>query len=430
MTKHRPTASARSAHEPNQHTTTTRELLAITQAVSGRMDALNGIAAVINRSLELDDVLAAITAETRQLIDFDHLSICLRMDNRWNIRTLSSEPIEADASAFDKDDPILVGLTTRRPQVYTEPLRRGALKQYGSIMVIPLELEADRQMIGTIQFALIAPQGYNAEDARFATLLALQLATAIRNAERFRAMRAGQESLAKYAIELEERNQELDAYSYTIAHDLKAPLNIVYGYTHMLELSEGLTADDQTYLKQIANASMVMSRMIEQLLFAARLKNQNEVLTMVDMPPVIAAAVERYHTVIREAQIAVEVQPDMPSACGHAPWLEEVFANLIGNAIKYIGRETNDSPCIRISGALRNDRVRYAVIDNGIGIDAADQARLFEQFTRLNTLKADGSGLGLSIVQRIITRLNGEVGIDSTAGVGSTFWFTLPASCG
>jgi signal transduction histidine kinase len=112
---------------------------------------------------------------------------------------------------------------------------------------------------------------------------------------------------------------------------------------------------------------------------------------------------------------------------GHTQWIEEVFANLISNAIKYMGKD-NPVPSITITGFQIHNLVRYEVRDTGVGISPKDQAHLFEMFTRLHTVEADGLGLGLSIVRRIISKLNGQLGVESERGKGSAFWFTIPAA--
>jgi signal transduction histidine kinase len=114
---------------------------------------------------------------------------------------------------------------------------------------------------------------------------------------------------------------------------------------------------------------------------------------------------------------------------GYGPWIEEVFANLISNAIKYIGKD-NPEPRIIVRGSRVGSIVRYEVKDNGLGISEKDQERLFEMFSRFHTGEASGLGLGMSIVQRIVDRLNGQLGVESALGKGSSFWFALAAAPG
>jgi signal transduction histidine kinase len=229
--------------------------------------------------------------------------------------------------------------------------------------------------------------------------------------------------------ELEARNRELEAFSYTVAHDLKSPLNLILGYAELLmvytpeELQERATAE----LARISENAVRMGDMIDQLLLLATTTHATEAAVMVDMRPLVSIALARFEKEIAERRIKVEVQPDLPPAMGHGPWVVEIFANLISNGIKYLGKE-NHTPSLGISGRLEGESVCYAVHDNGVGIEAADRERLFKSLTRLRPDLAEGLGLGLSIVHRLVTKLNGQVGVESEVGVGSTFWFTLPCA--
>jgi signal transduction histidine kinase len=170
-----------------------------------------------------------------------------------------------------------------------------------------------------------------------------------------------------------------------------------------------------------------MSTMIDQLLWLARSRDVSFNLVAVDMSQVVDAAFARFRDVIDSRHIAIEVDSCLPTVMGHGQWIEEVFANLISNAIKYMG-ENNPHPKIAVRAVQMNGRVRYEVRDTGVGIAPKDQARLFEMFTRLHTVDAEGLGLGLSIVHRIVTKLHGQVGVESQLGEGSTFWFSLMAA--
>ena len=124
----------------------------------------------------------------------------------------------------------------------------------------------------------------------------------------------------------------------------------------------------------------------------------------------------------RRAQI--ELPARFESAVGYGPWLEEVWLNYVGNAIKYGG----NPPTIRVGSEREGQTVRFWVSDNGDGLTVDQQKGLFEPFARRHTGAAQGHGLGLSIVRRIVTRLGGEVGVRSAPEQGSTFYFTLPAT--
>lgn len=235
--------------------------------------------------------------------------------------------------------------------------------------------------------------------------------------------------IRRYAADLEERNSQLDAFGHTIAHDLKAPLSAVIGYADMLTIFEGdrLTPQARDYARNIQQSAQKMERMITELLQFASLHDIGGVVTDVDVNPVVKAAVERFQSDIERRGIEINIASDLPPALGHALWLEEVFANLISNAVKYIGKD-NPAPRITIRGLRQEECIRYEVQDNGLGIEPQSQKRLFEMFARFHKGEASGLGLGLSIVLQIVKRLGGQVGVDSQPGKGSTFWFTLPAA--
>jgi signal transduction histidine kinase len=135
-------------------------------------------------------------------------------------------------------------------------------------------------------------------------------------------------------------------------------------------------------------------------------------------------ALQRLEGMIEECGAKIVKPEKWPAAMGYAPWVEEVWANYISNAVKYGG----DPPIVRIGATVDPlDKVRFWVQDNGEGIAPEESAKLFSKFSRLTGVeKIEGHGLGLSIVKRIVERLGGEVGVQSEIGEGSTFYFTLP----
>ncbi len=236
-----------------------------------------------------------------------------------------------------------------------------------------------------------------------------------------------EQELRKTAQELAARNQELDAYNHTIAHGLKNPLASVLGFSSLIKQQFGgdTSADLQHYLEQIEESVHDMTAMINSLLYLAQLRDTRPVLEPVDVTIVVKKALRRFERQIQKQRIRVTMAANLPAALGHETWLEEVFANFIGNAIKYMGRN-NPDPQIYIGGSKNDNMIRYWVRDTGIGITLENQANIFEKFTRVEK-SVEGTGLGLSIVRRIIAKLGGEVGVESESGKGSTFWFTLPA---
>ena len=142
------------------------------------------------------------------------------------------------------------------------------------------------------------------------------------------------------------------------------------------------------------------------------------------MNQIATFALQRFEAELKASPISVIIDKGMPPALGHEVWVEEVFANLISNAIKYRDK-SSEHPQISIRGYQQDEMNRYEVIDNGIGIPVDKRKHIFDIFTRLEEVHADGHGLGLSIVLRIIRKLNGDVGVENTSE-GTCIWFTLP----
>jgi signal transduction histidine kinase len=141
------------------------------------------------------------------------------------------------------------------------------------------------------------------------------------------------------------------------------------------------------------------------------------------MVNVAADARQRLAFMIEEYGAEIVIPQSFPVAMGYGAWVEAVWANYISNAIKYGGRP----PRVELGATAKPDgMVRFWVQDNGPGLSPEEQAQIFTPFTRLDQIRAEGHGLGLSIVQRIVDKLGGEVGVESEPGVGSLFYFTLP----
>lgn len=404
---------------------TARRLLIQSQTLSGRLSHMQRVVSALNRAVSNDEVVDVVSAHVHWLLKFDHCSICLeRDDGQWELRTLVSRP-SADSSQAVPAAGEIVSLKSE--SLDEQILMR--LGGYQSHLLIPLESEDEKP--GSLNFAAYAPNAFALEDRRTANLLAAQIANGLRNVRlRREAARARQES-QHYLARLKAGAHEVDEFSYAVAHDLKSPLHLLTGYVSLLQLvlDEHDNSEVQSYLKEVENASKNMGRIIDQLLWLAQLSNARAVAVPVDMSSVARRSLWRFTPELKRQRMTIRIQPDMPLALGQEGWVEEIFANLIGNAIKYIG-EDNDDPQISVSGSKNSQSgmARYEVTDNGIGIAEHDKARIFELFTRLRLVSSDGHGLGLSIVSRIVQRLGGEVGVQSAIGVGSTFWFTLPAA--
>jgi len=222
---------------------------------------------------------------------------------------------------------------------------------------------------------------------------------------------------------------DLDAFAHTVAHDLKNPLGGITGYASLLVNNlEHFGIDDlHHYLTLIERDGHKMASIIDDLLVLSSVRNQDKVnIVPLDMLYVLANAINRLRYMIEEYHAEIVLPPgDLPVAAGYAAWVEEVWANYLSNAIKYGGRP----PVIEVGGEeIDSGMMRFWVRDQGTGLTPEQQSTLFAPFRRLDQAQTHGHGLGLSIVRRIIERLNGTVGGESAPGQGSLFYFTLPAA--
>jgi signal transduction histidine kinase len=231
--------------------------------------------------------------------------------------------------------------------------------------------------------------------------------------------------LQLYANHLEAQNAELDAFAHTVAHDLKNPLSSLVGVSSMFEtLREDVSPEqEERWLASITRNSRRMSNIVDELLLLASVRKMEEVKTApIAMEEPVSEALQRLEMLVAEHDAEVLLPESWPTACGYAPWVAEVWTNYVSNALKYGGRP----PRVELGATARDGWVRFWVRDNGPGLTEEECARLFAEFTRLHQVRAEGHGLGLSIVQRIVAKLGGEVGVESEPGHGSTFWFSLP----
>lgn len=233
-------------------------------------------------------------------------------------------------------------------------------------------------------------------------------------------------TLYKLQRDLREQVAELDAFSHTVAHDLKNPLALVIGLIDfvLLQFADEVPEEMVDYLKKIQTTGYRGVNIIDELLLLASVRKQDVQLRPLDMEQVVAKAQDRLVFMIDKYRGEVHLPDQWPTAVGYAPWVEEVWVNYVSNALKYGGKP----PRLELGTAVQPDgMVRYWVRDNGPGLSPEKQAVLFTEFVRLNEVRVEGFGLGLSIVRRIMDKLNGRVGVHSVEGQGSEFYFELPA---
>lgn len=225
--------------------------------------------------------------------------------------------------------------------------------------------------------------------------------------------------------ELTRSNQELQQFAYVASHDLQSPLKTISNYLTLLEAKHGTYLDgDARKLIGVSTAAADRMRvLINDLLNFSRVGNDVE-FTPVDLNQVVADILEEEQTDIHSADASVDVG-SLPTLMAHQTDLRQLFQNLINNGLKY--RRPNVAPRLTIRATDEGGYFRFAVSDNGIGIDPQYYERVFQIFQRLHGRNEySGTGIGLATCKKIVDIYGGQIWIDSTVGVGTTFYFTIP----
>jgi len=227
---------------------------------------------------------------------------------------------------------------------------------------------------------------------------------------------------------LEAANREMEAFSYSVSHDLRAPLRSIDAFSQILlrEHAAGLDPEARRVLDIVVHNAQHMGQLIDDLLTLSRIGRKNLDRTPVDMEPLVRSVVEELQAAQPGRTVEFDIGP-LASAFGDAGLLRQVWVNLFDNAVKFTGPVQLAKVEVRCEPGPRE--CRFTVRDNGVGFDPRYSDKLFQPFQRLHqTSEFEGTGIGLAIVARIVRRLGGEVWADGAPGEGATFGFSLPAS--
>ena len=225
--------------------------------------------------------------------------------------------------------------------------------------------------------------------------------------------------------ELRETIQELEAFSYSVSHDMRSPLRAMQGYAEALleEYNGRINATGMEYLQRIRRAAARMDMLIQDVLAYSRIAKGEITLKKVNLEEVIKDVLQNYPTLQKDhAQILVCTP--FPPVMGHEAYLTQIFSNLLTNAVKFIAPGT--SPLVKISAETEENFVKFCVEDNGIGIAPEHQKQIFEIFGRVySEKKFEGTGIGLAIAKKAAERMGGSIKVDSDIGKGSRFFVIL-----
>jgi PAS domain S-box-containing protein len=327
------------------------------------------------------------------------------------------------------------------PDLATGPPAASFAENYARLnirafVVVPCIVEGNWVALLTVQST--TPRLWQSYDVTLLQEGVVRLWSVIAQTKAIQNLRASEERLRQLNLtleqrvvertaELEESNHELEAFSYSVSHDLRAPLRIMQGFSQALQEDYVPQLDDvaRSYLASIANSAVQMDDLINGLLDYSRLSRTQIELQPTNLNHVVEVALQQLQSQIQEQQAIITVAPNLPTVLAHRLTLVQVMANLIGNAIKFVA--VSVQPQVSVFAEINQSWVRLWVVDNGIGMAANHHRRIFRVFERLHGVETyPGTGIGLAIVQKGIERMGGQVGVESQLGSGSQFWIALP----
>jgi signal transduction histidine kinase len=350
-----------------------------------------------------------------------------------------------DVEALRRGERQLIDVHALPPGPEVDALLASGVHVY---MVVPMI--AGGELIGALSFGG-APGPFPAEQVSIAQEAAMQLAIAIAQARLHeRVKRQAEEldlrvrertqelhtahaelqqsnaELRQLAAELQATNKELAAFSYSVSHDLRAPIRHIDGFSHRLAEDYGDRLDDEgrRLLSVVRSSAALMGRLIDDLLALARLGRVALARTEIDMTALARHIITELTQATHASPCLVDLRP-LPPAQGDIALVRQVWRNLIDNAIKYSSKRAQ--PRVEISGRVEDRYAVYCVKDNGAGFDMRYYDKLFSVFQRLHTdNELSGTGVGLAIVYRVVTRHGGKVWAESQLDEGASFYFSLP----
>ncbi|MTI89333.1 MAG: PAS domain S-box protein [Balneolaceae bacterium] len=242
-------------------------------------------------------------------------------------------------------------------------------------------------------------------------------------------LKSKNETLKDQKVKLEKANEDLEAFSYSVAHDLRAPLRAISGYCNLLgeEYSETLDKEGKKMFDRVIKNTTKMGTLIDDILIYSRIKRQSFTLTTLNMKKIFSDVFdELLHSEHpdEDRKITFKVDKTLEMVRGDRTLIVQAVTNILGNALKYTSNE--EHAIIGVSGILTEHGYTYRIKDNGVGFDARFKDKVFEVFQRLHKeSEFEGTGIGLAIVKDIINRHNGKIWVESELGEGSTVYFTI-----
>jgi signal transduction histidine kinase len=390
------------------------------------------LAAVQKLSLArtLDDITGIVRHAARELTGADGASFVLR-DNGfcyyadeeaiaplWKGKRFPMETCVSGWVMLNRKPAVIQDIYDD-PRIPADAYRPTFVK---SLAVVPIR---SLDPIGAIGTYWATQRATKPEEIKLLQALADSTSVAMENVQLVTGL---EQKVAERTARLQMLNEELDSFSHSVSHDLRAPLRHVDGFVNLLQMveSERLSPKGQEYLKLISNSTESMGRLIEDLLEFSRMGRKELQLGRVDMNSLVAEVWRELEPERKGRNISWSVAP-LPEVKGDRAMLKQVWMNLLSNAVKYTGRREQAE--IQAGATHNNGEVEFFVKDNGAGFEMQYAQKLFGVFQRLHQKEEfEGTGIGLANVRRIVTRHGGHIRAMAEIDKGATFYFSLPAA--
>ncbi len=407
---------------------------------AGRLAAINRLDRIISSGLEITTIYDSFVQELQALILLDRTAIVLLNEagDQWQVSrqwTRHEPAVEPDIWRPVAGSIIEWMMTNRQPFFESEIGEKGdwpeteILRREGihSRLLLPMIIQG--RVIGLLTFASSQPDALSEEDQSTLVAIADQLAIAIENSRLYAEVKRHAAELearvAERTAQLEVSNKELEAFSYSVSHDLRAPLRAMDGFSRILqdEYAPDLPDEAQRYLKLVRDNAQQMGNLIDHLLAFSRLGRREIQKEWVNPAQLVQEVLDELTAAQPERDIEVTIG-DLPLCQADPALLRQVFANLLDNALKYT--KTRNHAIIDIGYSNQDGDTVFFVKDNGVGFDMQYANKLFGVFQRLHRAEEyEGNGVGLATVQRIIHRHGGRIWAESAVDKGAVFYFTL-----
>lgn len=425
-----------------------------------QLGMLNEIANDISSLSDLNSTLKRVLRKLQSALPLDVFFVALRneeddnliypvMYDRERFWVQPTEPLRKSslvAQVLHTGEPILENRSSLDiQQAQQTNIRIGDVNRVSaSLIFAPLSLAGET--IGVLSIQSYSPNSYGAKHMELLVGAAYQIAIAVDNARLYESLQSelatrqqAEQAIRQLNIQLERRveertaqlklvNKELEAFAYSISHDLRAPLRTIDGFSRMVMETNHARLDEsgQAYLNRIRAATQRMGDMVAALLTLSRVTRYELVIETVDLSEEAEGIMATLRETEPDRQVVVRIQTGL-TATGDRRLLCMMLENLLGNAWKYSSKKPES--VIEFGAETHDDRTVFFVRDNGAGFDAAFADKLFTVFQRLHSeTEFAGTGVGLATVQRIIKRHNGTIWAESQVGEGATFYFTLQVS--